>query len=197
MPRVGSSKIRIVGVRRQPLADNHLLLVAARQIPDLLLQAGRLDRQRLAHNCRAAVWRVLQCPPSRARRRNCAEGRPAPCWSPRPCRAPGRSACGPPTDSRCRRARRPLGLWMCTCLAVHLDRARLGRSAPKMSPGHLGAPGADQTGEAEDLAALQCEADVANGAAAVQMLRLQHDVVRWGSRVARAPPRRSCGPPSG
>jgi hypothetical protein len=36
-----------LGVGGQPLADDDLLLVAAREVLDLLLQAGRLDGQGL------------------------------------------------------------------------------------------------------------------------------------------------------
>ena len=46
MPRVGSSKIMTRGDMRQPFAQHDLLLVAAAEIQDQRLEAGRLDLQR-------------------------------------------------------------------------------------------------------------------------------------------------------
>ncbi len=47
MPRVGSSSSRTLRVQAQPTRQHDLLLVAAGQLADLLLRAGRLDAQPL------------------------------------------------------------------------------------------------------------------------------------------------------
>ena len=52
-PRVGSSTIRMRGVARQPFGEQHLLLVAARQIAHLALDVRRRDAQ-LARRSRSA-----------------------------------------------------------------------------------------------------------------------------------------------
>ena len=57
MPRVGSSKIRMSQSRSQPFGDHDLLLVAAREVADLLLQRGRLDRRGARRSCSAVVAR--------------------------------------------------------------------------------------------------------------------------------------------
>ena len=49
MPRVGSSRMRILRLGQQPAADQHLLLVAAGEVLDRLVHARRLDPQRVAH----------------------------------------------------------------------------------------------------------------------------------------------------
>ena len=58
MPRVGSSRMSSFGCRASQRAEHHLLLVAARQLDDLLVEVGRLDRH-LAR--RAARRRRAPC----------------------------------------------------------------------------------------------------------------------------------------
>ena len=117
-------------------------------------------RMRSAATYRSAlarrVGRSAPCPASPGS----GGARPGPCWSPRPCPASGRSACGPRRDSRCRGAPRPPGCWMWTFLPSTPDLARVDGVGAEDGARHLGPAGAHQPGEAEDLAPLQLEADV-------------------------------------
>ena len=47
MPRVGSSRISSCGIGGQPPGEQHLLLVAARQVADQRVRVGRADAERL------------------------------------------------------------------------------------------------------------------------------------------------------
>ena len=43
MPRVGSSRMRMIGIRREPARQHHLLLVAAGELSCLVVRARGLD----------------------------------------------------------------------------------------------------------------------------------------------------------
>ena len=60
--------------------------------------------------------------------------------------------------------------------AVHADLGRVGAVRAEDGSRDLGAPGADEPGEAEDLAAMQVEAHVLDGAAAAQVADVEHHV---------------------
>ena len=60
MPRVGSSRMRILGFVSSQRADQHLLLVAAGQVEDRLLELGRLDAELLLICLAVAAERRLR-----------------------------------------------------------------------------------------------------------------------------------------
>ena len=66
---------------------------------------------------------------------------------------------------------------------MHADLARIDRVRAEHRARDLGAAGAHQSGEAENLAAPQREADIANRATARQPAHFERDVVR--GRIGR------------
>ena len=79
---------------------------------------------------------------------------------------------------------------------VNEDLARFGAVGPEDRPRDLGSAGADEAGEAENLALAELEADVADHPSPVEVADLQHDLVIGVPRESPAPPRRSSGRPS-
>ena len=119
-----------VAVAQQPLGDDDLLLVAAREQPHLLPRRRRLDAQ-LVDVARGGLvrWPPRVEQPARPGEARQAGQRDVVCA--RPCRWPGRSACGPRTGSRCRARIASCGVRMRTgCRARGSRRASSG-SAPK------------------------------------------------------------------
>ena len=126
---------------RQPAREHHLLLVAAGEFRDLLVEARRLDRH-LGGERRDDVHRPApveeaeasrSCRARTARRcRGCCETAAAP------------RACGPPARSRCRRRWRPAG---CPAQRSTPFMATLPRAPPVEAEdglGEFGAAGAHQ-----------------------------------------------------
>ena len=172
MPRVGSSRIRTRGPRRQPLGQDDLLLVAAGERSHLLVDAGHADVELLG---------VLPGDPALGRGRD---------------EEPGEQA-------RQDRQRHVLGdrevqhqAFLVTVLRqvgdalVHGGRrgrevhelaaeAHLAAVAvvdPEEDPGDLGAAGAHEPGEPEDLAGTHGEPDIAEDAHPGQAAHLEQDV---------------------
>ena len=58
MPRVGSSRIEDPRLGVEPLGEHHLLLVAAGEVADRGVEAGRADRERRAESLGDRVARL-------------------------------------------------------------------------------------------------------------------------------------------
>ena len=135
---------------RQPLAEHDLLLVAAREVHDLLLDARRLGAQALPPRPRPPCAR--SCGPGSPSGRSCPCSA-ATCSGRSSSAAPGRAACGPRGRGTRRARSRRAGSAGANGLPVeHHRAAERGRDAEDRLH-QLRAPCADEAGEAEDLAA--------------------------------------------
>ena len=156
MPRVGSSTISTFGLQRQPARQHHLLLVAAGEVGDDLLGARHADVQRLA-----VLLDQRASPSPRRRRRPIARrGRAMAIDRLMRMASDRNSAC-------CLRSSgtRPMPWRIASCgegcatgLPSTSDAAGVERVGAEDRARHLGAAGADQAGDAEDLAAADAEA---------------------------------------
>ena len=148
-----------LGPERQPAGEHHLLLVAAGKIGDELLGAGHADVERACGIPRPAR---APCASSMKMPQRCRCGR-APRWRGW-CgwRAPGTApaACGPPAPGRCRARIASRGERIVTGLPSMMHAAGVERIGAEDGARHLGAAGADQAGDAEDLAVPDRERDV-------------------------------------
>ena len=66
----------------------------------------------------------------------------------------------------------------CRSLAIDRDSSASRRRNAEERQANVGAPRADETGEAEDLARAQVEGDALEGSLAAQVLDLEHDLAR-------------------
>ena len=163
-----------VGVAREPLRDDDLLLVAARQVAGLLTHRGRLDRKvlDLALRGRPRLPAVddterADVSPHRGQddvRLDIEAHRKSVTLA-------VLGQVGDAVPDGVGRARDRHGL------AVDKDLAAVGPVGAEDQPGHLGPTGTDQPGKAKDLAAAKLEADVADHPAAVEAADLQHDLI--------------------
>ena len=156
MPRVGSSRIRTLRVGRQPARQDHLLLVAAAQVPDRLVGRRRGDLEQLDVPVgdlvllgEAQVTGTSRGWPGRPGR--CSRGRSGRRRCPRPCGPPGRA----PRPARSSRAASSGS----TGLPSTVERAAVGLVDAEQQAGDLGAPGAEQPGQPDDLAGVQLQVE--------------------------------------
>ena len=175
-PWVGSSRSRIFGSAASHLPEHDLLLVAAREAADDLRGRRRLDPQ-LLHE--AAGERALAPRPEDPARGQFGQDRH------RDVRADGhrlheplmepvlRQVGEPPAERRSRGARPERA-------AVDPELAALERIDPEDAARDLGATGAHEAGQADDLAATELERDVREDTAAGQAFRLEHDIADLG-----------------
>ena len=160
MPRVGSSRIRTLRLRRQPLRQHDLLLVAARQGADELVDAGHPDVELLGVVVGDAA---LGRRPDEQAREEARQDRQRHVLGDREVEDQALLVAvlgevGDPGVHRRRRAREV------DRLPAEPDLAGVALVDPEQDPGDLGPAGADEPGEADDLAGPDREADVAERA---------------------------------
>ena len=186
-PWVGSSRSRILGSAASHFAEHDLLLVAAREAAHDLRRRGRLDPQ-LLHE--APRERALAARPEDPARGQVGQDRHRDVRADRhrldePLRGAG------PRAGRRGRAGAPPAASAAGTAAVDPELAALERIDPEDAARDLGAAGADEARQADDLAAAELERDVREDAAARQPFGLEHDVADLGvllreERVERA-----------
>src|SRR6266403_3968569 len=162
-----------LGVGGEPLADHHFLLVAAGQVADPLVEAGRADPER-AHESVTILLRPRGAYPAQRAQDAPPGGQDQVGLDVHPQRQAIALAVfrqvGDASPDRVGRAPDP------NPLPSDEDLAGLEGVRAEDGPGHFGAAGADQPGESQDLAAPELEAHVLDGAAAPEPARLQRDL---------------------
>ena len=177
-------RCKILGVAGQPLARARPSAGCRRSSEQRGgLRAGRLDAQvgDLPPGLRAARHRRSTTPAPCERRERAA----ARCCPARSARARARAACDPPAAGRCPR-RWPAAARRCAPARPRTSiRARVNRIGADDRARQLGAAGADQARDAEDLAAVEREADVVQHAAPREPFDAQQLVAACRPRRAR------------
>ena len=193
MPRVGSSRIRTFGSVVQPFADDDLLLVAAGEVQDLLLRAGRLDVELLDVGLGDLVFLLAArgCRPSSLRADTAAWYFPGQTYQgsgPRSFRSSGTR----PSPARMA----SVGVCFSQLFAVDDDTRRCPAGRRRRSPRMTSLrPAPISPAKPRISPRWSVEADVLHHLARVQMLCLEHGF----ADLRRCPSgryRRACGRPS-
>ena len=166
MPRVGSSMISSFGCGREPLRQHDLLLVAARERPDGVVEAVVLELQARGPLARQRTFSGGADDPARRqlvhpRHRRVARDREVhhePLLT---------AVLGHEADPGAHRGGRLVARQLS---AVDLDVAGVGSVDPEDRAGDLRAAGADEAREGDDLAGLDVEGDVEEDALAREPL---------------------------
>src|SRR5829696_6090427 len=157
-------------VQAEPAREHHLLLVTPRKFPDRLVGARGLDPEPLHKPLDELVLGLLRDEPHPGEARH---GRGDYVL---PDREAGDDALGPAVlgqkrDAGLDRRRRRTGL---DALAGHRHSPRIEGLGAEDRLGRLAAAGAEETGEADDLAGAHVEGDAVEDVAAGQALYLEH-----------------------